>query len=128
MKPILFILALTLIGCTGTKEIITRTDTLRIPYAVDTAITMVLTDTVYQGGTDRIIIRIDTLWKKAYIKIRDTVRTVHTDTLQTLLYRKVDPTPWEIFWMSMEYWVSALLLGLLLSAITIVYLIKKFKA
>jgi len=114
-------------GCTGTKEIITKTDTLYVPYAIDTSMTLVRVDTLWTAGNDRIIVKVDTAWKKVYLKIRDTVSVIHTDTVQNIIYKLVDPTEWYLFWHSFKYWISTLLLGALFAGGVILYLIKKFK-
>jgi hypothetical protein len=78
-------ITLILAGCCGTKEIITKTDTLYVPYAIDTSMTLVRSDTIWIAGRDRIIVKVDTTWKKVWVKIRDTVSITHTDTVQNYI-------------------------------------------
>lgn len=120
------LLALVLAGCSP-KEVVVKSDTVYVPYQLLDTVNLVRVDTVYSGESEHTIIRIDTLWRRAYVKIRDTVTVVDTDTVTVVRITKVDPTAFEVFVLSYEYWVSTFILGAIVCGVGILFLIRKFK-
>lgn len=69
-------------GCCPSAETVIRTDTLHVPYAVRDTVELHVTDSLWFAQDQRVEIRIDTLWKKVYYHIHDTIPAPHTDTLR----------------------------------------------
>lgn len=85
MNKFLFAFCLLLIGCCPQRETVVRVDTVYVPYERVDSLWIYKTDTVHQyiAGDDHITIRIDTLWKKLWYKIKDTVVVTKLDTVVT---------------------------------------------
>lgn len=85
-------------GC-ATRETITRVDTVRVPYALVDSASLYRVDTVWQAGSERWNVRIDTLWKRVVLRVKDTVTVTYTDTVQVI--KEKDPT----FWNAYKVWL-----------------------
>lgn len=99
MKIAAFVLGcLLLTGCCH-RETVVRTDTttVYIPYTVRDTLQLHMVDSMWFAQDSVIMIRIDTLWKKVYYRITDTVRytSVHTDTTQLIKEIIVEYTFWD---------------------------------
>lgn len=82
---IISVLCLVLLSsCCSQKDTVIRTDTttVYIPYTVRDTLELHVIDSLWFAQDSILSIRIDTLWKKVYYKIHDTVRytSIHTDT------------------------------------------------
>jgi hypothetical protein len=121
-----FLLCATLIGllgCCPTQQVIRPADTVYVPVAFTDTLTLVRVDSVYTGSSERILVRIDTVFKKAWVRVLDTVRVVvPPDTVQSPVI-ELPPTLWN----SKKFWLPFGALGLLIGVGLCLYLIKKFK-
>ena len=122
MRKLAFILVL-FIGCTPLKEVIIQHDTLYVPINFTDTLTLTRIDTVFGGQSERVLLRVDTLWKRAWVKVVDTITVpVPPDTVR-LAPVELPPTLWN----SVKYWLPFSALGLLLGVGVCLYLIRKFK-
>lgn len=112
-----------LFGCCSKQitESETRVDTVYIYQTYTDTLTLSLCDTVWQAGDERLVLKIDTLWKKVWYKmtIRDTV--THTDSV--IIYR---PAPIiEKTWLEeMMVYLFPVFGGIILILIFIIWLRK----
>ena len=117
------LLLLILVGCCPTEQVIRPADTIYVPFLYTDTIPLLKVDTVYLGSSEHMLIHIDTLWKKAYVKFTDTLRViVPPDTVQSPVI-ELSPTLWN----SKRFWVPFSVLGLFAGIGICLYLIKKFK-
>jgi hypothetical protein len=124
---VLALATLLFLGCCAKPEVIVRVDTLRVPYTDDYVGTLVLTDTVWQAGNDRVTVKVDTLFKKVWVKVRDTITVVHPDTVQVTVHRDILPTEWWVFWNSKKYWIVSFAIGLILAGAGLFIILKKMR-
>ena len=121
-----FLLCATLIGllgCCPTQQVIRPADTVYVPVNFTDTLTLSRIDTVFGGQTERVLLRVDTLWKKAWIRVMDTVRViVPPDTVVSPVI-ELPPT----FFNSLKYWLPIGALCLFIGIGVCLYLIKKFR-
>lgn len=121
IRYIMLYLALGITSCCPTKQVIIPSDTIYVPVTFTDTIQLVRVDSIYGGSTERILLRVDTLWKRAYVRVVDTLRVIQPpDTVQSPVVEK-DPTLWN----SKQYWLPALAIGLILAFVGLIYF-KKF--
>lgn len=117
----LFFVVWLLSGCCNSQPVTeTRQDTVYIYQTYTDTLTLAYFDTVWQAGDDRIVLKIDTCWRKVWYKIsiRDTV--VHTDTLT----KYVTVTQEKTWWDEIQIYLFPVLIGIVIVLGLLIYVRK----
>lgn len=117
----LFFFLFTLIGCCPQviENTTLRVDTLEVPYLNTDTLYLVRDSLIYRASTPTIDLKIDTLYKKAYFRVKDTIYVQKIDTIHTTEY--VITNSEDTIWTKLGRVATGFVIGVIIILGTLIF-------